>query len=389
MTLAEMICELESASRLPDADRRESTARLVLRLFAYHYEVNSFYRSRCEEAGVDPGTVSTGRGLVAIPLLPVGLFKQSNAHVLMSRPLDEVELEIRSTGTSGVPSVARRDTRTTTSAALALLAQYREFFSISGGAGLFLCQSPAENPEMGLAKVFNLFCGLLDRSHYALHGYSFREDEAVAFLAREQGRSLRHVFGPPFLVNRLLDFLVKSGSELKLDEDSLVVTLGGWKRYTGTTIDERRFREKAARCLGIAPANIRDMYGLIESDMLAIECEHHNKHVPPWCHVSVRDITDPSKEVRDGVRGVIAVLSGLNTSYPAFILTEDVGIRSDGACECGRRGQMVAFSRRLKGAEVGCCAVNIEREIDAARARASSATGEPIPLPLHRASPVC
>ncbi|MDA8317321.1 MAG: acyl-protein synthetase, partial [Actinomycetota bacterium] len=112
MTLAEMICELESASRLPDADRRESTARLVLRLFAYHYEVNSFYRSRCEEAGVDPGTVSTGRGLVAIPLLPVGLFKQSNAHVLMSRPLDEVELEIRSTGTSGVPSVARRDTGT-------------------------------------------------------------------------------------------------------------------------------------------------------------------------------------------------------------------------------------------------------------------------------------
>jgi long-chain-fatty-acid---luciferin-component ligase len=287
LTLAEMICELEQASRLPDADRREGTVRLVMRLFAHHYEHNSFYRSLCEEAGVDPRTVTTSSAMAAIPLLPVGLFKQSNTHVLLSRPLDEVELEIRSTGTSGVPSVARRDSRTTTAVALALMAQYREFFSISGGAGLFLCPSPAENPEMGLAKVFNLFCGLLDRSHYALHGHRVREDEAVEFLADAQGNSLRHVFGPPFLVNRLLDYLVKSGSELKLDEDSLVVTLGGWKRYTGATIDERRFREKAAQRLGIAQANIRDMYGLIESDMLAIECEYHNKHVPPWCHVSV------------------------------------------------------------------------------------------------------
>lgn len=387
MTLNEMICEFDSASRLPDADRREATARLVKRLFVYHYECNSFYRSRCEEAGVDPRTVTASRGLAAIPLLPVGLFKHSNAHLLLSRPLDEVELEIRSTGTSGVPSVARRDTKTTTAVALALMAQYREFFSVSGGAGLFLCPSPAENPEMGLAKVFNLFCGLLDRSHYSLHGYSFREDEAVEFLAHEQGNTLRHVFGPPFLVNRLLDYVVKSGSELKLDEDSLVVTLGGWKRYSGATIDERRFRDKAARCLGIAQANIRDMYGLIESDMLAIECEYHHKHVPPWCHVSVRDMTDSSREVPDGVRGVIAVLSGLNTSYPAFILTEDVGIRSEGACKCGRRGQMVTFSRRLKGAEVGCCAVNIEREIDVAHARADGAPGEPRPLSLHRPPP--
>lgn len=373
-----MICELETASRLPDADRREATFRLVARLFAYHYELNDFYRSLCEEADVDPRTITTPSELAAIPLVPVRLFKQSNGHLLLSRPLDKVELEIRSTGTSGVPSVARRDAKTTTAVALALVAQYREFFRVSGGAGLFLCPSPAENPEMGLAKVFNLFCGLLDRSHYALRGYRFQPDEAVQFLVDEQGNSLRHIFGPPFLVNRLLEYLLERGSGLKLDEDSLVVMLGGWKRYTGGTIDERRLRTKVSEVLGISPANIRDMYGLIESDMLAIECEHHRKHVPPWCHVSVRDIADPSKEVRNGVRGVIAVLSGLNTSYPGFILTEDVGVRTEGKCECGRRGQMVAFSRRLKGAEVGCCAVNIERLIDTiGAARSKGAHGRP------------
>jgi long-chain-fatty-acid---luciferin-component ligase len=97
--------------------------------------------------------------------------------------------------------------------------------------------------------------------------------------------------------------------------------------------------------------------------MLAIECAHHHKHVPPWCHVSIRDVADPAKEVPEGSRGLIAILDGLNTSYPAFVLTEDVGVRSEGSCACGRRGQMVTFTGRLKGADVGCCAVSIERRL--------------------------
>jgi long-chain-fatty-acid---luciferin-component ligase len=364
LTLPEMICEFGTASRLPHADRREATFHVVTRLFAYHFELNELYRNLCNEAGVEPSMIASPSDLGSIPLLPVRLFKEPNAHALLSRPVEQLELEIRSTGTSGVPSVARRDAGTTTAVALALIAQYREFFGISGGTGLFLCPSPAENPEMGLAKVFNLFCGLLDESHYALRGYTFRPEEAAGYLAGRQGSSLRHIFGPPFLVNRLLDHVQSNGIDVKLDEDSLVVMLGGWKRYTGKTIDERRFRAKSADVLSISPANVRDMYGLIESDMLAIECEQHRKHVPPWCHMSVRDAGDPAKEVPNGARGVIAILDGLNTSYPAFILTEDVGVLTEGECGCGRRGQMVAFSHRLKEAEVGCCAVNIERQLD-------------------------
>lgn len=268
--------------------------------------------------------------------------------------------------------------------ALALTAQYREFFGISGGTGLFLCPFPAENPEMGLVKVFNLFCGLLDESHYALHGYTFQPDEAVDYLVERQGRSVRHIFGPPFLVDRFLDHLQRNGVDLKLDQDSLVVMPGGWKRYNGATIDERRFRTKVADILGVEPSGIRDMYGMIESDLLAIECEHHRKHVPQWCHVSVRDLQDPNREAVRGMHGVIAILDGLNTSYPAFILTEDVGVVTEGACECGRRGQMVSFSRRLQGAEVGCCAVNIDRQLDSW----SATSGHGSKLPPHAVSGV-
>ncbi|MFJ7770994.1 hypothetical protein ACIQ1J_21930 [Streptomyces sp. NPDC097107] len=33
-------------------------------------------------------------------------------------------------------------------------------------------------------------------------------------------------------------------------------------------------------------------------------------------------------------------------------------------CPCGRTGQAVSFRRRLQGAELGCCAVSIEKFID-------------------------
>lgn len=47
---------------------------------------------------------------------------------------------------------------------------------------------------------------------------------------------------------------------------------------------------------------------IVESNMLAIECEHRRKHVPPWCYVSIRDITDPAIELKSGKTGGIAIL---------------------------------------------------------------------------------
>jgi long-chain-fatty-acid---luciferin-component ligase len=104
------------------------------------------------------------------------------------------------------------------------------------------------------------------------------------------------------------------------------------------------------------------MYGMIESNLLAVECEYHRKHLPPWCHVTVRDVDDPAAEVPPGRVGVIGILDALSRSYPGFVLSQDVG-RVDPAavCPCGRSGQVMSFAGRLRGAEPGCCAVTIER----------------------------
>ena len=362
MDLAAMIGMPGEALRVPCAQWRQSLTDAVRAAFTYHYANNDFYRAQCE--AVSPADIVGYADLHKIPLLPVGMFKQAGAHVLLTASLADIETEIRSTGTSGVPSVARRDALTTTRASVGILGGYRDFFGISKGAGMFLCPSTAEVPEMGMVKVFNLMSAMLDDHRYLVREYSFDPEEALSYLRHWEGRMTRHIIGPPFIIARFMRFLELESIPLVLDPDSMIIMLGGWKQYTGRSISRAEFDQKAKQFLGIGPDRIRDMYGMIESDMLAIECEHHRKHVPPWCYVSIRDITDPAIELEPGKTGGIAILDALNTSYPGFLLSDDVGEVDESDCPCGRTGQTVRFRRRRQGAELGCCAVSIEKYID-------------------------
>ena len=362
MNLAAMVGMPGEALRVPRHQWRASLTEAVRAAFGYHYTNNDFYRAQCD--AVSPADIDDYADLHRIPLLPVGMFKQAGAHVLLTVGLADIETEIRSTGTSGVPSVARRDALTTTRASIGILGGYRDFFGISDGAGLFLCPSPAEVPEMGMVKVFNLMTAMLDDHRYLVQEYSFDPEEALAYLNKWEGRMTRHIVGPPFIIARFMRFLELESIPLALDPESMIIMLGGWKQYTGRSISRAEFDDKSRQFLGLDPSRIRDMYGMIESNMLAIECEHRRKHVPPWCYVSIRDITDPAIELEPGKTGGIAILDALNTAYPGFLLSDDVGEVDESDCPCGRTGQTVRFRRRRQGAELGCCAVSIEKYID-------------------------
>lgn len=362
MDLAAMVGMPGEALRVPRSAWRESLTATLRAAFAYHYEKNAFYRAQCGD--LSPADITAVADLHRIPLIPVGMFKQAGSHVLLTAGLADIDTEIRSTGTGGVPSVARRDALTTTRASIGILGGYRDFFGISKGAGMFLCPSTAEVPEMGMVKVFNLMTAMLDDRRYLVRDYAFDAEEALAYLRRWEGEMTRHIIGPPFIVARFMRFLELESIPLQLDPESMIIMLGGWKQYTGRSISREEFNAKAERYLGVERSRIRDMYGMIESNMLAIECEHHRKHVPPWCYVSIRDITDPAIELAPGKTGGIAILDALNTSYPGFLLSDDVGEVDESDCPCGRTGQTVRFRRRRQGAELGCCAVSIEKYLD-------------------------
>lgn len=347
---------------------------LISQNFKYHYENNSFYRMLCEDSGVTPADVQSLDDIQKIPLIPVTSFKRPDSHLLLSTTLEKIEFEMRSTGTSGIPSISRRDAETLNNCVFSIYAMYREMFAFSRGAGLFLFPSPEEMPEMGMVKVLNMLSGLFDATRCLVKRASFKPKEAIETLEKWQNIHTRHIIGPPFLIYKLVNYLKTNNIHLKLDQKTMIINLGGWKRFSGMEIPREQYNKECAEFLGIPEENIRDMYGLVESNILAIECEKHSKHVPPWVHFSLRNPKNLAEEVPQGKRGVLAIFDPTSLSYPGFIQTEDlVYLKKENTCECGRNGQKVVYLSRVAGAEIGCCAINLEKHMDAAEAKSEMA----------------
>jgi long-chain-fatty-acid---luciferin-component ligase len=353
---------LDRVYRFPVEVQHVLKTNIIAENFRFHYQNNAYYRRLCEEQVVTPSDIRHFNDLIKIPLIPVGRFKQTDTPKLMTLGLDQVEVEMRSTGTSGIPSVTRRDAATVTQGSLALWAMYREFFKFSSGSILFLMPSPEEVPELGMIKVSNMLAGLVDTSRFVVRKAAFDPREAVELLTQWGHNHIRHIVGPPFLVHNLVQHIKRSGIRLELDRETRIINLGGWKRFTGESIPREEYNRECAEYFGIQPDQIRDMYGLIEGNMVAIECSYHYKHVPPWVHFSVRELDDPRREIHDGRRGVLAIIDPTCLAYPAYILTEDmVHLDETSSCPCGRNGQRVDFVARVEGSELGCCAVNLDK----------------------------
>ncbi|MET0382369.1 MAG: LuxE family acyl-protein synthetase [Burkholderiaceae bacterium] len=363
--LPAIVASVSELYRMPQAQLDALKAALIVESFAFHYENNRFYRQACDSKDVHPSQIRGFEDLIRIPLVPIAKFKAVNNQELLSKPLHAIEHEMRSTGTSGLPSVARRCSDTLDAAIVGVYAMYREFFGLFKGAGLYVCPSTEEIPEMGMIKALNMLAGLLDTHRFMVKQERFVPEDALAQLKGWENQFTRHIIGPPFLIHRLLQFLKQTGQRIQLDRGSRVITLGGWKRFSGQMISRREFNLMCEEYLGLEPNGVRDIYALVESNVLAIDDEHQVKHVSPFVHFTVRDMNDLSREVPVGEKGVLGILDPLALATPGMILTEDIVSLVPGPSPSGRSGQRMEYIMRAPSSlEFGCCAVNLERKMD-------------------------
>jgi long-chain-fatty-acid---luciferin-component ligase len=130
-------------------------------------------------------------------------------------------------------------------------------------------------------------------------------------------------------------------------------------------ISRREFNVMCQECLGLEQNGVRDIYALVESNVMAIDDEHQVKHVSPYVHFTVRDMNDLSKEVALGEKGVLGILDPLALATPGMILTEDIVSLVPGTSPSGRSGQRMEYIMRSPTSrEFGCCAVNLEGKMD-------------------------
>ncbi len=359
---------------LPEEALDQFKLRIIKDAFKFHYEENAYYRDACQAKGIHPDSIKTFEDLAKIPLVPIHIYKSNESHKLLSVGLNKIELEMRSTGTSGIPSVSRRCSDTIDGAVLSVYAMYREFFKIAKGAGLYLCPSTEEIPEMGMIKALNMFAGLLDTHRFMVKNEQFIPEQAVEQLEAWENNFTRHIIGPPFLINRFIRYLKATNKKIQLDKGAYIITLGGWKRFSGEMLSREEFNQECIEWLGVSKEQIRDIYALVESNVVAIDDEFGEKHVTPFVQFSVRDPKQLDRELGPGETGQLAILDPMARSTPGFILTEDLVQIMPGESKSGRSGQRMQYVMRLpESTEFGCCAVNLDKQLDDMESESDSA----------------
>ena len=136
----------------------------------------------------------------------------------------------------------------------------------------------------------------------------------------------------------------------------IVMTVGGWKTSERESISPVKLRRQVSERLGIEPKDIRDGYSMVEINTAFVECQQHRKHIPPWVEVAVMS-PRRFEPVEAGVEGMLAFFDPTATSFPGFILSEDVGVRREDPCPCGIPGPSLMGVRRMTRVEARGCAL--------------------------------
>ncbi len=365
----EKILGSEDPFNIEPSISRELRFKSLKASFEHHYLNNKVYKGFCELANVSPADIKNYEDLVLIPLVPSDFFRDVSAtgrhedlvHI-SSVPDEQIARYFTTSGTGGQPSIYPYDGRSLGTINRSNVIIFKKICDLKpDDYMLFLTPSP-DKADTGMVQgMYLTMKGILkdidSQLDFAVQNKVLDPKSIVNKLTKVKDRT-RHLYGPPYAYNQLCDQMSNLGLKMGLDPDSKAITSGGWKSFKDEAINPSELRKKIQEAFGIAPQEIRDGLGLTDIMSILLECQYGNKHVPPWMEVSIRDLNDPSwkTEVAPGKDGLIAFLDPLIASFPAYIVTGDVGkliISQDEKCSCGRYGATIEYVRRA-GDPRGC-----------------------------------
>ncbi len=343
-------------SHLTDEMRLSFTVRAI----EHHRNHNVLFDRYCEKVGFSTQKIGSDSDLAVVPLLPTGLFKR-HPSVVLSGGVSEPIIPTTSSGTHGTISTVPRDDVTIMRFFSSVAIGKRELLGVETfDRQVFnLTPSSREFPNLWIAYVMQGISVLYTTRSY-VHAGVIELKRLVADLRKVLPGEEVNIVGPPPV---LLDLAIYLNDQppLKLGPESLVITIGGWKRREGEKIPREKFDREIGSALGIDHAsNIRDAYNMVEINTVIFECKSKVKHCPPWMTVRARD-SRTLESLPSGQSGLLSFLDPTSLSYPGFVLSDDFGkVEHQAACSCGIVGDTVSIERRVNRVEARGCALKLE-----------------------------
>jgi long-chain-fatty-acid---luciferin-component ligase len=339
-------------------DAREIRARLVEAAYRHHLARNPTYRAYAAAVlGRDPEDAR----LDEIPLLPSGLFKRTDLR-LASVPEATIAKWCASSGTLGSRSVVPRDDDTLghfLSSVSASLPALFDLERLGDHRGVVLGPDSETAGDLWFSYVIACITVMMEAEHFQRDGDFLVDEAALAIRTIIEGGKSPLVIGPPFRILQLAEHIEQIAHWPSFPDDAFVVSAGGWKNERGKAIGTNAFRARVAGAFRMrSESQIRDSFNMVELNSVINECSAHVKHAPPWLEVQSRD-PKTNRVLPPGESGVLAFLDPSASSYPCFVLSEDVGTVTSGRCACGREGSMLHVERRLERVEARGCALRM------------------------------
>ena len=328
----------------------------------FHYEHNEMYRHFCERKNFNPHEPIHS----VDELLPVAVsvFKELGFN-LNSVPREELTLALQSSATSGIPSTVVIDKITAKRQGKAMVKVVSEFIGKERKPFLIMDIDPRSASRKLLGARFAAVTGYLkfaSKVGYFLkadeNGLSYFDVEGIqAFIKELPSGQPVVVFGFTYILyQHVLKSILESDVRLHLPKGSKIIHIGGWKKLESEKISKELFNEQLARCFGICPEDVIDIYGFTEQMGLNYpDCACGCKHASSYVKVLARDTVTRSV-LPAGKEGMLEFITPIPHSYPGnVVLTDDIGILEDSPCPYGRPGQRFRIVGRLKKAEVRGC----------------------------------
>jgi len=338
----------------------EFRLRFIRRAVDHHRRTNDHFNRYCERARFSVDQLQQEADLARVPLLPSSLFKR-HVGLVQSREVQEPVVHTTSSGTQGSISVIPRDDVTLMRFFSTVSIGTREILGIETFERFMFNLSPParEAPNLWIAYVMT-GVGVIYSTRAYVHQEKLQVEQLLADLSRVRPGDGINVVGPPPLLLDLAKYLEQRGP-LSLPADTLVITIGGWKRREGERILREEFDRKVSAALGIPdPSRVRDSYNMVELNTVLFECAFKAKHCPPWLKVIARDSRTLAAQP-SGQSGVLSFLDATTTSYPGFVLSDDFGMVDHRVeCRCGLTTDVVSVERRINRVESRGCALKLD-----------------------------
>jgi long-chain-fatty-acid---luciferin-component ligase len=349
-----------SAFSISSEDQLALQIKFVRATAKHHLERCELFRDYAARIGFEPDDIDCELDLAAVPQIPTGVFKRTTVR---SGSNEADARRCTSSGTRGNLSVIWRDRETIQRLLGSIQSGIAEFLDDPYEEDVVVINlgpSQEEAGDLWLAYVLSLVELGYETQHMMKDGFLDARVAADAIIAARDRATTVVVIGAPSVMYDVA--LVCSNASRHGDDGVRVVsvTAGGWKRRDGGSVDRETLTKTVIEAFGIEdPRDVRDTFNQVELNTVLFECERGKKHVPPWLHAFTRDARTFQRQPYGEV-GVLSYLDPTALSYPAFIISDDLGLVESKGCACGRPGKTLFILRRVERNEHWGCALKMD-----------------------------